>query len=391
MLNNYQYNHKGVYRVGDKNYTNKLEAFLELNRIGGNHNVHWNYHDEIFGRALWSHEPPVGIEELYRQRALQLRENYDHLVLFYSGGADSHTILEAFVKNNIHLDEVFVFGAFKAEQGSLSRLGLDRTPGYYTREYHLIIEPILKELQKTHKFKITVWDWTDKIIETVDNNPDWFWTVGTRFAPDAIPRQYMHEVFRHNDRFEEKGKRTAFIFGVDKPRLFRDDQNVYLAFIDLMLTTGVGNTADINGKDWENDEYFYWTPNMPEIPIKQAHLIYNYLKRTNKLHTLTHINNRGAFHATDYYQMIHPIIYPSWDNRWQIKKPTGPVRDELGGWFFDYAPESTQKRWWEGIKEVERQIGAKWFNQGSVNEGIQGSYSKLYCIGPIGSTGIIAS
>ena len=86
---------------------NKLEACLELNRIGGDHHVHWNYHEDVFSRALWTHEPPDDIEELYRQRALQLREQYDHLVLFYSGGADSTTILQAFIKNNIKLDLLF--------------------------------------------------------------------------------------------------------------------------------------------------------------------------------------------------------------------------------------------------------------------------------------------
>lgn len=116
MLDNYLYNHKGLYKVGNKAFTNKLEACLALNNIPGDHQIHWDYHDDVYKRAQWLHEPPVSIDELYKQRAIQLREQYDHLVLFYSGGADSHTILQTFINNNIKIDEVFVYGAFKAEE-----------------------------------------------------------------------------------------------------------------------------------------------------------------------------------------------------------------------------------------------------------------------------------
>jgi hypothetical protein len=384
MLENYIYNHKGAYLVGGVPYANKLEACLALNRIPGDHHVHWDYHEHVYDHQPWTHEPPVSIEELYRQRALQLREQYDHLVLFYSGGADSHTILQTFIKNNIKIDEVFCFGAFKAEEKIIKSVGWSRDPGYYTREIINIAKPMLEELQKYQKFKVTIWDWTDKIIDTLNNKSEWFWGVGTRFAPDAVPRQYLHEVFRHNDRYEGRGKKVAFIFGVDKPRLFRDDHQVYFAFIDTMLTTGVGNTADIHNRYWENDEYFYWSPNLPQLVVKQAHLIYNYLKQINQLNTLTHLGTKASFHVSDYYQMIHPIIYPSWNTQtWQIKKPTSSVRDEVGKWFFDLAPAETQKKWTEGIQEMERQVGQRWFNNQTVHDGLIGSYSKFYAVGPL--------
>jgi len=382
MLENYIYNHKGVYKVGDKAYVNKLEACLSLNSIPGNHNLHWDYHDQIFSQYKWDAEPPVDIEELYRQRALQLREQYDHLVLFYSGGADSHTILQTFIKNNIPIDEVFLWGAFKAEEKVIDQLGWSRDPGYYSREVKSIAKPVLLELQKTHKFKITEWDWTDKTLEILED-PDWFWDIGTRFAPDTIPRRFLHDAFRHTDRYDDKGKKTAFIFGVDKPRLFQDQSGVYLAFIDTMITTGVGNNADIQKRTWENDEFFYWSPNLPLLVIKQAHLIYNAFKKQSKLHLLPSKTNISGFHASDYYQMIHPIIYPNWNNNtWQIKKPTSSVTDEVGSWFFNMAPEKSMNQWRNGVLEMERLVGQRHFNQQSVWQGLIGCYSKFYYIGP---------
>jgi hypothetical protein len=383
MLLDYIYNHKGLYKVGDKTYVNKLEACLALNQIPGNHHLHWDYHESVYDSMPWTVEPPVDIEELYKQRALQLREQYDHLVLFYSGGVDSHTILQTFIKNNIKIDEVFVYGAFKAEEKVIGDLGWDRTPGYYTREVTSIVKPMLKELQKFQNFKITIWDWTDKTLDVL-KNPDWFWDVGTRFAPDAIPRQYLHEAFRHSDKFEGKGKKVGFVFGVDKPRLFRDETSVYFAFIDIMITTAVGNNSDIHGRYWENDEYFYWSPNLPQLVVKQAHLIYRHLKLHNRIDELTHVKNRGAFHAADYYQMIHPLIYPSWDtNTWQIKKSTSSVTDEFGKWFFDLAPNESKQQWKNGILEMENIVSKRHFNENTVWKGLLGSYSKLYKIGNI--------
>ena len=383
MLNKYLYNHKGLYKVGDKAFTNKLEACLARNSIPGEHYLHWDYHEDVFATKQWTVEPPVSIEELYKQRALQLREQYDHLVLFYSGGADSHTILQAFIRNNIKIDEVFIYGAFKAEEKVIQGLGWSQDPGYYSREVINIAKPMLEHLQKTHNFKITIWDWTDKTLETL-KNPDWFWDVGTRYAPDTIPRQFLHEAFRHNDRFEGKGKKVGFIFGIDKPRMLRDDKHVYFAFLDQMLTTGVGNNSDINGRYWENDEYFYWSPNLAEIAIKQGHLIYNFLKRTNQIGILNHTNNLSSFHQGNFNQLVHPIIYPGWDtNTWQVKKSTSTVKDEFGQWFFDLAPEESQKQWFNGINEMERIVGKNNFNNNTVMDGLLGCYSKLYKIGDI--------
>lgn len=382
-MSGYLYNNKGFYQVGGQRYHSKLEACVAAARLPGQHYLHWDFHETEFGRYAWDVEPPVDILTLYRERAQQLRDSYDHLVLFYSGGADSHTVLQSFVNNGIHLDEVFVYGAFKAEQQRAKQLGFDRRAGYYTREVDYLVRPRLRQLQKQHGFKITEWDWTDRTLELL-NNPDWIWKVGVRFAPDAIPRQCLHDVFGHTDRLEDRNRRVAFIFGVDKPRLFRDSHSVYLAFIDTMLTTAVGNNNDILGRNWEHDEYFYWTPNMPEIAIKQAHLIRRWLAQQGRVQDLTPTSHTGTFHAAHYYRMIHPVIYPQWDNTtWQIDKSSGVVNDEFGQWFFDSAPERSQQQWAAGINELNRSIDSRFFNASDAWQGLVGCFSKFYRIGSV--------
>ena len=372
----YLYHNKGVYYCNSKPFFNKLEAILEAN-ISGKH-IEWDYHDAIFKQARWDYNPPVELKELYRQRALQLREAYDHVVLFYSGGVDSWNILKTFIDNDIRVDEIYMFGAFEAEEKVYGQWGWDRSPGYYTREIHQSL-PLVKKLAAKKNIKVNVYDWTKSILEAA-NDPDWFWTAGVRFDPTCMVRSKFHKIFREHNEMLHRGKRVGFVYGVDKPRLLRDDTNIYFAFLDVIMTTGTIPTNDILGEYWENDEYFYWTPNMPELSIKQSHQVVNWLKANNKINLIKHMNNISAFHDEDYYHEVNTSVYPDWNPAtWQIKKPTRAVWNELSRWFIEGEFEAKIK-WENSLWELERVCGKQWFNNNTVKDGLRGHLSPLYKI-----------
>lgn len=376
-MRQYLYHNKGVYCANGKPFLNKLEAILEVNANPDSW-IEWDYHNAIFGAHKWDLEPTVELEELYKQRALQLREAYDHLVLFYSGGVDSWNILRTFIKHNIKLDEIYMFGAFEAEEAQYSVLGNSRDPGYYTREIKQSL-PLVRKLAEDRKIKVNVFDWTQHILDAA-NNLDWIWTAGVRFDPTCMVRSQFHKIFREHNELLHKGKKVGFVYGVDKPRLLRDDNSIYFAFLDVIMTTGTLPSNDILGEYWENDEYFYWTPNMPELAIKQSHVVVNWLRANNKLHLIKHMKNIASFHDESYYAEVNRSVYPDWDlNIWQIKKPTSAIYNELSKWFLDGNFEAKLK--WEGsLWELERQCGKQWFNNNTVNEGLKGNLSPLYKI-----------
>jgi len=71
-------------------------------------------------------------------------------------------------------------------------------------------------------------------------------------------------------------------------------------------------------------------------------------------------------------------------NVWQIKKPSNPIASETLKWVFDSAKtKETKKQWFASIKEVERQLGGRHFNNNSVMSGLTGCYSKFYKIADI--------
>jgi hypothetical protein len=94
----------GFYRVGDKKFYNKTLALLE--NFQTKEDVHWIFNNKVYGSIDWTIPVETPLSELYKNRAQQLRDQYDYLVLYFSGGADSANILHAFVENNIFLDEI---------------------------------------------------------------------------------------------------------------------------------------------------------------------------------------------------------------------------------------------------------------------------------------------
>jgi hypothetical protein len=193
-------------------------------------------------------------------------------------------------------------------------------------------------------------------------------------------RSKFHQIFREHSEYVHKGKKVGFVYGIDKPRLLRDDDSIYFSFLDVIMTTAVLPTNDITGAHWENDEYFYWTPNMPELAIKQSHAVVNYLKATNQINLIKHIKNIAAFHDEAYYREVNQAIYPEWNhNTWQVKKPTSAIYNEQSKWFLDSNLE--EKLLWESsLWELERLCGKQWFNNNTVRDGLRGHLSTRYMI-----------
>jgi len=63
------------------------------------------YTDQYAGLD-WTHEPEETFDELMLRHAQYLRNKYQRVILSWSGGTDSQTIYNIFVKNNIHIDEI---------------------------------------------------------------------------------------------------------------------------------------------------------------------------------------------------------------------------------------------------------------------------------------------
>ena len=94
----------GYYKVGEEKFYEKIPAMFRSQQL--KQDMTWNFNDEVFSAIDWTREPTESLDELYAIRARQIREEYDYVLLFCSGGADSTNMFYAFTNNGLHVDEV---------------------------------------------------------------------------------------------------------------------------------------------------------------------------------------------------------------------------------------------------------------------------------------------
>lgn len=354
----------GYYQVFDPvaptAYSSKTQALMHATQA--NTWMEWNFNEEAFKQANWSQEPQEDLKTLYYQRALQLRQNYDYIILNYSGGSDSKTILDTFHNNNLHIDEILVRWPKKGSEGVYVPNGKSYVPENVYSEWDLVILPDLQWIA-THypKTKITVWDYTEE-VENHYKDESWIVKVnGEHLNPAQIGRYSMGMDI--HKRVLDKGRRVAHIHGLDKPRVAHENGKYYGFFLDSVANlSGTMYDDSVNAENVQ--ELFYWTPDFPKIVIKQSYIVANFFKANP---ALLHLIPRGFVPYTSrtaYEMIIKSLIYPDWNpTRFQAPKPTSVFYCEYDEWFFDsYKGTSTFDSWQHGLKYVTSHIDEKHFN-----------------------------
>jgi hypothetical protein len=356
----------GFYMVGDKKFYSKVQALQEFQLT--HKYPTWHFNDSEFSKMNWKDEPPESLKELYKCRAMQLRQKYDYLILYYSGGVDSHNILMTYVENDIPLDEIITYGPYEIDR---------RQQSNGTKEQQLFALPFLEELKKAHRINTHALDTSTSCIN-VFNDDEWIHKGGAQLSPLEMSfNLYCYEP--HMQDIFMKNSNVGIVRGIDKPRIFYNDNKFYYAFLDLNTVGGNAETGIEEKSAFHNLEYFYWTPHFP-IVIKQAHILMNYFKSTPYDYSLlTHTNE---FRENDYYDSIKPIIYPDTipKTHFDLGKGASPTWHIKSDWFFSEGNESF-KNWKNGLSEVERTIPKEFINGDSIYNGMLGIWTKWYQIG----------
>jgi hypothetical protein len=240
--------------------------------------------------------------ELYLQRAIQTRAKYDNLILFYSGGIDSHTILNVFAKNNIKLDAVIVSGSYSIDNT------IETT---CNQEQRQVAQTYLNELQKngylTHT-KVIYLDTVDFHRHFAQTDESWVYQCGTSITPQV----YTYNHYWEDPRIQEimNSGHTAIMRGIDKPRVILEDGNWYTAFLDVHIMSGTPTGMLDKNQNWDIQEYFFWTPDFPKILQKQAHTLINYFENNlSEAETLALTTKEATFKRATYNNYVDPIVY----------------------------------------------------------------------------------
>jgi hypothetical protein len=300
--------------------------------------------------------------------------------LHFSGGSDSHNILTHFYKNKIHIDEILVAGPIEYYE-KFTTASSSRESGDLHNEWFHVIQPDLSWIAShMPKTKITIYDYTKDMLEfSVDQ--DWIKHVGEHFNPNVVNRINRYSAI---DQKVYDSKHVGHVYGIDKPMVFNTDGSWYFAFLDSILSIQSNNKSVLEGHDHVNVENFYWSPDCPELLIKQAHTVKKFFESNPQfLHLATF--KKKTFEERELYQnLVRNIIYPYWRREiFQNKKSSNVFFKDFDQWFFNLATDSAKSRWWDGYQYVLSAVNKRWINldQNGTPSGLVGFWSKWHCLG----------
>lgn len=328
----------GHYIVDGEIFFSKVYAMLKATEL--NTDVEFHYYDDIFDQAKSRrHLAYTDLAELYTQRAKQLRECYDYLVLNYSGGSDSHNVLYTFLKNNIKLDCVFIqWPVSLVDKGVYNPNSADTTNYNFHSEWDLVIKKDLEYLALYHpEIKIEIDDWTERVNDNFYG--DHLFEKPVSHLPSIARSIKQNSFSKMEDTLLEAGKTVGNIFGVDKTFIVNQNNEWHFVFIDTGFMA-MANPKNVNGL-----EYFYHTPLFPDIAVAQAYKMKGWFEqRTDKdylvklydekVKNISGYANKSYKEVLDEYkeycEIFKFICYPYWDfTRFQADKPFYDLHTEL--------------------------------------------------------------
>ena len=349
----------GFYQIGETKYYNKVEALIAGTKADAF--PEWNFNRPVFDPFPWDQEPASDLSSLYRLRAQQIRDQYDYIRLELSGGADGNTVLYAFLKNNIHLDEV-VFRYPKSGEKNVTADPFNTKPENTLSEWQYAAKPTLDWIA-THSpaTKITIHDYSKDMLNS-QHDESWVFETRDYFQPGHPFKHTVDAVHEHKLTLDS-GKRVCMLWGIDKPKVCIKDGKYYLYFMDIQA-----NIANPNVKDYTNitNEYFFWSPDMPELVCKQAHMVKNWfsLESNKYLQHLLRWPNYSFSQRTTFEHIVKPLIYPDYDpTTFQTSKPTNSFYNEMDHWFYtNFQGTHVYQTWQAGLEFLVKSIDKKYFN-----------------------------
>ena len=318
----------GYYRVGDKVYTSKFEALLIATNT--KQKVTFHFYDEIWDYTINSFNPDnINLLEMYKERAQQIRDKYDYLVLHFSGGSDSVTVLQAFIHNGIKLDEVYVKWPVKLLKSGIYTPDINNTdPSNMLSEWDFSIKPKLDWLKEHHpEIKIVVHDWTDDLykFDIKSLNENLLFRHNQTYGLTAFV--FAELISESSIEMENKGLSVAQIYGVEKPSMiYFDEKKEFFTFFNDIITT-VGFQHAHGKTDLNNRVDFFTTFDYPQMTIARTYAMLKYFKNNPSKLYLIDSNNKylptdeRVNRINEYQQLCSIILYPNWNiNTFQVRK-----------------------------------------------------------------------
>ena len=317
--------------VNNKLFYDKIKAIKEHNISGGaiKFNTPKNYDNFDF-----SVEPKESLENLCLQNIKDIRHKHEAVHLWYSGGCDSHYILELCLQNKIIIDKIIMVKS-----------------GYKNADFE-ISEYAIPFISKTNvQYEVRMPDqkyYTDfyinkNIKEPTQNN---FW--------------HHYRLNNHFENLKNETNNVANIFGKEKTKLCYVDNKWYTYFLDIEVT------------HQPNQINFFCDD--PIIYCKQGHMVKKAIEQN--------------FDAKDYNAITN---YNEHQNFWnkamgRYSECTFPLKDinsdkhinNKDQLAINEADKVLLEAWKNRNQKLKEDIGEQWFNRQDPAFGTIGIFSNFF-------------
>jgi hypothetical protein len=368
FIPNGKFNKFGFYRVGDECFYSKLDAIHHSMATG--QEVTWDFNNDLFESLDWTTEPKETIQELYKKRAQQIRDRYDYVVILFSGGCDSTCVLDSFIDNDIHVDEVWHLHTLDGHKGNMNAFMTGET-------FHLAIPHALEKLKNCPDTRFTLCDNSDWERQNLQD-PEvrkYAWRAFNNIHNLAMTGFYhsptvgFHRRYQRWCDIQDSGKAMCFVIAEAKPYVNLDPATgkYYYRVLDHYASMPSPHVQWVNDPR-ENYENFFTQPDLPELMIKQAHLLLNAVRDFDPEKFWVpsdhpkYVTSPWGFEASDprvsflwttkddiTYNMIHAdyhaLVYPSWKPGYTQWKQRGRAVHPWHQWLAEEMPTEA-KQWY---------------------------------------------
>lgn len=226
------------------------QKFLALQAAGKNfHSIKFNAFGSAFHNFDWSVEPPQSFTSLCELRAKQLRDQYSYIKLYFSGGADSTTMLNSFLRTNTYIDEIVVFRFSLVDK-------FDCQSNSEANEYAI---PYLKNINLSNT-KIKILDIGSEYFSELFSDDKFFFKKNNI----DLRETYLPKI---------RGKNFCHLFGDTDPSLVQIEGKWYETIFDS------NNYGEYR---FRNMEMFFTSESLPELHSKQCHLLKNFFNKNQE-------------------------------------------------------------------------------------------------------------
>jgi hypothetical protein len=372
------------YKCGNKIFTSKINALIAAKATG--RPVDWLFHDDIYKKYSWDVEPDVSLDALYDIRARELREKYDYLIISYSGGSDSHNVVQSFIRQNLHIDEL-VTNHWSGVSKSTTVLDTTVTENWnINAEHELQAMPRLKELsEKLPRTKITVLDASQTILDSMASYDDESWIMNKNdYLSFGHLFRYNYFYFNELKKQFDKNLKIGVILGAEKPRTKIVDNEFYVYFPDNAVNIVTIKDHKVGNDDHDNltVEMFYWGETTAPIVCKQAYVIKRWLEQNPDKQALW-INPTGETVRLYHEKYMRKLLYTTtWNQDWfQTDKSTDWWYSQFDYW--NRHPQFAKEfaNWERGINYVAKHL-SEWIILNKDNKPDRfKTFTKTYKIG----------